>query len=94
MITKRNGTQYFRDLVYTLCMLQKVRAQSYNVYATMTISHNVMTITQKDTLPFPTPYLPTIQEFPGLYRKIGCHPGIPEILYNSRIRTATGACHT
>ena len=37
-------------------------------------------------------YLPTIQKFPGLYRKIGCHPGIPEILYNSRIRTATRAC--
>ena len=31
-----------------------------------------------------TAYLPTIQEFPSLYLKIGCYLGIPEILYNSR----------
>ena len=30
---------------------------------------------------------------PGIPWKIGCHPGIPEILYNSRIRTATRACY-
>ena len=39
-------------------------------------------------------YLPTIPEFPGIHRKIGFHPGIPEILYNSRRRGREGGVVT
>ena len=39
--------------------------------------HRIVTYPANDS------YLPTIPKFPGLYRKIGLHPGIPEIFHKS-----------
>ena len=62
----------------------------------MCMTHHNLCVSccEPNTCHFMYTYLPTILEFPGIYRKIGFHPGIPEILYNSRIsrRRPGGRC--